>query len=154
VLEFWSPRVRRMERSRDIAGIIDALGKGNPRTRRAAANALIRIPDPRSAGLLVQALSSDDPLLRRNAAIALGEVLGVRGAADEPAIEAALVEALGDSDASVRAMAVASLGRTRPAAAIPALVGLLDDGRRPVRVLATIVLRGYDDPRATEALSR
>src|SRR6185436_2066266 len=111
VLEFWSPRVRRMERSRDVAGIIDVLGRGSPRARRTAANTLIRLPDPRSVQPLAEALSTDDPLLRRNAAIALGEVFGQRPE-DEATIEAALIGALGDPDSSVRMMAAASLGRT------------------------------------------
>lgn len=154
VLDFWSPRVRRMESSRDIAGIIDVLGKGSPRARRAAANTLIRLPDPRSAELLSKALSSsDDPLLRRNAAIALGEVLG-QPARHGPAIEQALIKALGDTDPSVRTMAVAAVGRSCPADALLPLIGLLDDPQRSVRSLATIVLRSYEDPRASEALSR
>jgi HEAT repeat protein len=103
--------------------------------------------------LLAEALSSDDPLLRRNAAIALGEVLGHRSG-DEATIEAALIEALGDSDSSVRTMAVASLGRSRPSNALLPLISLLDDPQRSVRSLATVVLRRYEDPRASEALSR
>jgi HEAT repeat protein len=142
-----------MEHARDVAGVIDALGTGSPRTRRAAANALIRIPDPRASGALVEALSSDDVLLRRNAAIALGEVLGTRPS-DQTAIDTALTAALADPDPSVRTMAAASLGRTRPEAAVPGLIGLLDDQQPSVRSLARIVLRGYDDPRAAEALSR
>lgn len=153
MLDFWSPRVRRMERSRDVAGIIDVLGRGSPRARRTAANTLIRLPDSRSVQPLAEALSSDDPLLRRNVAIALGEVLGQRPE-DEATIEAALIGALGDPDSSVRMMAAASLGRTRPSNALLPLIGLLDDTRRSVSNLATVVLRSYEDPRAAEALSR
>jgi HEAT repeat protein len=139
-----------MERTRDVAGIIDVLRGGSPRARRAAANTLIRLPDPRSVEPLAEGLSSDDLMLRRNVAIALGEVRGQR----ESTIEAALIRALGDSDSSVRTMAAASLGRTRPSNALLPLIGLLDDPQRSVRNVAAVVLRDYEDPRAAEALSR
>jgi HEAT repeat protein len=154
VLEFWSPRVRRLERKRDVAGILDALRRGRPRARRAAANALVRLPDPRSAEPLAAALAEDDPLLRRNAAIALGEIRDTGSGREAATIDAALIRALGDPDASVRTMAAASLGRTRPAEALVPLIGLLDDPERPVRTTAAVVLRGYEDPRAAEALAR
>jgi HEAT repeat protein len=51
-------------------------------------------------------------------------------------------------------MAAASLSRTRPAAALLPLIGLLDDAEAPVRKTAAVVLRGYEDPRAAEALGR
>jgi HEAT repeat protein len=68
VLEFWSPRVRRLERKRDVAGILDVLSRGNLRARRAAANALIRLPDPRSADRLAEALADGDALPRSRSA--------------------------------------------------------------------------------------
>jgi HEAT repeat protein len=154
VLEFWSPRVRRLERKRDVAGILDVLARGNLRARRAAANALIRLPDPRSADRLAEALADGDALLRRNAAIALGEIRDTGSGREAATIDAALIRALGDADPSVRTMAAASLSRTRPAAALLPLIGLLDDAEAPVRKTAAVVLRGYEDPRAAEALGR
>lgn len=154
MLEFWSPRVRRMERARDVAGIVDVLRNGNPRARRAAANTLIRLPDPRAVEPLAEAFASDDPVLRLNAAIALGEIRRQPTASGAATIEAALIRALGDSHPGVRAMAAASLGSIRPASAIVPLVALLDDPHASVRKVATLVLRGYDDPRAAEALRR
>lgn len=154
MLDFWSPRVRRMERTRDVAGIVGVLRGGSQRARRAAANTLIRLPDPRAAEPLAEALSSDDPLLRRNVAIALGEIRRPPSESGAKTIEAALIRALGDSDAGVRTMAAASLGWTRPSSALIPLIGLLDDKDTSVRKVATLVLRGYDDPRAAEALGR
>jgi HEAT repeat-containing taxis protein len=154
MLEFWSPGVSRMERKRDVAGIIDVLRTGNQRARRTAANTLIRLPDPRAAEPLAAALTSADPLLRRNVAIALGEIRDTGQGLQAPTIEAALIRAVGDTDPSVRTMAAASLGRTRPEAALLPLIGLLDDPEPSVRRIATVVLRGYEDPRAAEALSR
>jgi HEAT repeat protein len=143
-----------MERTRDIAGIIDVLREGNARGRRAAANTLIRLPDARAAAPLAEALSSSDPILRRNVAIALGEIRPQRSGDQAATIEAALIRAVGDSEASVRTMAAASLGRTRPASALLPLIGLLDDPHGSVRKVASVVLRGYEDPRAAEALNR
>ena len=154
MLEFWSPRVRRLERKRDVAGILDVLSGGGLRARRAAANALIRLPDPRSADRLAEALAADDALLRRNAAIALGEIRDTGSGREAATIDAALIRALGDADASVRTMAAASLSRTRPVDALLPLIGLLDDPEAPVRKTAAVALRGYQDPRAAEALDR
>lgn len=50
-------------------------------------------------------------------------------------------------------MAAASLGRTRPRDALTALIGRLDDPEPSVRKTAAVVLRGYEDPRAVEALA-
>ena len=153
VLDFWSPRVVRMERRGDVAGIIDVLGNGGTRARRAAANTLIRHPDPRAAEVLAEALASDDPLLRRNVAIALGEIRDTGSGRQAATIDAALIRALGDTDTSVRTMAAASLGRTRPASALLPLISLLEDPVPSVRKIAVVVLRRYEDPRAAEALS-
>ncbi len=153
MLDFWSPRVRRMERKRDVAGIIDVLRSGSARARRAAANTLIRVPDARSAGPLAEALSSTDPLLRRNAAIALGEIGRALPPEQAAAIDTALIGALSDADASVRTMAAAALGRTRPPAASAPLTGLLDDPVPSVRTIATLVLHRYDAPAPTDAPS-
>jgi HEAT repeat protein len=153
VLDFWSPGLRRMERRRDIASIIDVLRTGSPRARRTAANTLIRHPDPRSVDALAGEVSSDDPLLRRNVAIALGEIRDTGSGREAATINASLIRVLGDEDASVRTMAAASLGRTRPSEALLPLIGLLEDPEPSVRKIATVVLRGYDDPRAAEALS-
>jgi hypothetical protein len=154
VLEFWSPRVARMERKRDIAGIVDVLRRGSPRARRAAANTLIRLPDPRAVDALAEALGAGDPLLRRNAAIALGEIRDTGSGRESAAVGTGLVGALRDPDASVRAMAAASLGQSRPADALEPLLGLLEDDVPTVRRAAAVVLRGYDDPRAARAEAR
>lgn len=143
-----------MERRRDIAGIIDTLRAGSARARRTAANTLIRVPDPRAADVLVEALGSDDPLLRRNAAIALGEIRDTGSGREAATVNAGLIGALADPNASVRAMAAASLGQNRPPEAVEALVLLLDDDVPSVRTAATVVLRGYDDPRAAQAVAR
>jgi HEAT repeat protein len=150
VLEFASLRVRRLRASRDVAGLVETLDSGGARDRRAAANALITIPDPRAVDSLIRALRSPDPLLRVNAALALGELQGPRP--EYAGIREPLVEALQDESPPVRAMAASALGRRKDADSVPALARLLDDGDALVRKTTAAVLRDFDDPRADEAL--
>jgi HEAT repeat protein len=150
MLEFASLRVRRLRASRDVAGLVQALDKGGARDRRAAANALITIPDPRAVDALIRALQSPDPLLRVNSALALGELQGPRP--EYEGIREPLVVALHDESPQVRAMAASALGTRKDADTVPALAALLDDGNELVRKTAAAVLRDFDDPRADEAL--
>jgi HEAT repeat protein len=152
MLEFWSPRVQRMRRRRDIAGLLEALLTGSARERRAAANALITAPDLRSVEPLAAALKDDDPLLRTNAALALGELQDARPGADLTRIVGPLLAALSDPAPPVRAMAASALGRTRTPEALEPLIAAAGDPDTGVRMSARAVLRGYDDPRAAEAL--
>lgn len=77
-----------------------------------------------------KALGHPDPVVRRNAATALGRI-GV----PDPQVIATLSERLGDGDAAVRGDAARSLGWFGPEAkaAVPALRKLLEDGDRSVR---------------------
>jgi HEAT repeat protein len=152
VLEFWSPKVSRLRRKRDVAGLVDVLRSGGERDRRAAANALITIPDPRSIEPLTLALKDADVLLRTNAALALGELQDGRPDADLSPIVDPLVEALSDPAPEVRAMAASALGRTRTQAALEPLLAALGDSSTTVQLTARAVLAGSDDPRAREAV--
>lgn len=152
VLEFFSPKVSRLRRRRDVAGLVDVLRRGNARDRRAAANALIAIPDPRTVEPLTDALNDADPLLRTNAALALGELQDGPNADLTPIVEP-LVAALGDPAPEVRAMAASALGRTRSDAALEPLIRALGDSSTTVRLTAKAVLVGYDDTRAREAIA-
>jgi HEAT repeat protein len=154
VLDFWSPRVDRSRRRRDVPGIVEALRTGGLRTRRAAANALVAIPDSRATDALVSALTDDDELVRTNAALALGELAGPQSAGEVLKVRGALVDALRDPQPRVRAMAASSLGRAKSAEALEPLIGALHDDDPLVRRTATVVLEGFDDPRATDALAQ
>lgn len=154
MLDFWSPRVDRSRRRRDVPGIVEALRTGGLRTRRAAANALVAIPDSRATDALVSALTDDDELVRTNAALALGELAGPQSAGEVLKVRGALVDALRDPQPRVRAMAASSLGRAKSAEALEPLIGALRDDDPLVRRTATVVLEGFDDPRATDALAQ
>jgi HEAT repeat protein len=154
VLEFWSPRVDRSRRRRDVPAIVEALRTGGVRARRAAANALVAIPDARATDALVAGLRDDDELVRTNSALALGELTGPQSAGEVLKSRGALVDALSDSEPRVRAMAASALGRTKATEAVEPLIGALDDSDLLVRRTATVVLQAFDDPRAAEALAR
>ena len=150
---FESRRVAALKRRRDVAGLIDALQTGNERDRRAAANALVTIPDPRAVDPLIEALRSDDWLVRTNAALALGEFQDSRPDSALRRIVQPLNAALGDQQPSVRAAAASALGRLRDPASVEPLVAVLDDDNPAVGKTAALVLRGYDDERARAALA-
>jgi HEAT repeat protein len=69
-------------------------------------------------------------------------------------LRGALVDALRDPQPRVRAMAASSLGRAKSAEALESLIGALQDDDPLVRRTATVVLEGFDDPRATAALAQ
>jgi HEAT repeat protein len=82
----------------------------------------------------VSGLRSDDPLERRLAAYALGEI----GAAARPAMDD-LTAALDDPDSAVRVWAAAALAQIEPHAstrALTALLAAMEDERHFVRSLA------------------
>ena len=150
MLEFYSVRVQRLRDRRDVPGLIDALRTGRTRARRAAANSLIEIPDPRAIDPLVAALGDQDELVRLNAALALGEF---PGRPELAGIVEPLAGALRDESPLVRAMAASALGRAKDPAAVPALVEALDDPDHGVQRTVEAVLPTFDDPRAQEALA-
>jgi HEAT repeat protein len=150
LLEFFSPRVSRLRRRRDVPGLVEALQNSGPRTRRTAANALILITDPRAIDALVAALEDPDELVRLNATLALGEF---QGRPELGAIMEHLASALHDESPLVRSMAASALARAKDPQAVPALIAALDDPDGNVRATISAVLPTFDDPRVEEALA-
>jgi HEAT repeat protein len=70
----FRPNVERMEKKRDVEGLIDALKQGNADIRRKAASSLGRIGDARAVQPLIKALDDKDFYVRGDAAKALGEI--------------------------------------------------------------------------------
>ena len=89
----------------------------------------------------------------RPAALALGELTGPQSEGEVLKVQGALVHALRDPQPRVRAMAASALGRAKSAEALEPLIGALQDEDPLVRRTATVVLEGFDDPRAVEALA-
>jgi HEAT repeat protein len=109
-----------------------------------AANALVKIGKP-SVSPLIAALKDDDPIVRRNATKALGEIK------DAGAVEP-LINSLKDSDLIVRRNAAKALGEIKDMRAVEPLIVSLKDDSAVVRRNAAESLGEIKDSRATESL--
>jgi bilin biosynthesis protein len=89
--------------------------------------------DEKSRNLLVSALSDPEPLIRTEAAAALGQV-------NYPAAVPHLILATQDTDLDVRKAAINSLGKTGDRSALKPLQSLLDDPQEVIRVLAKLAI--------------
>jgi len=89
--------------------------------------------DPKSCQLLVAALTDPEPLLRTEAAAALGQV-------DYPDAIPHLILAMQDSDIDVRKAAINSLGKSGAVQALGPLKTSLDDELEVIRVLAKLAI--------------
>jgi HEAT repeat protein len=94
----------------------------------------------------VRELQDDDPLVRRYAAWALGELEDTRGVRP-------LSEGLEDRNADVRLVAAWALGEIKDNMAIPPLIDLLEDDDPLVREMAVLALGEIEHPAAVEPLS-
>ena len=97
---------------------------------------------------LVAGLESDDPLVRRQSAEALGEI------GDERAVEP-LIRLLSDEDELIRRHAVKALGRIGDLRAVAPLTGLLRDAKEPWHIRASVAeaLGRIGDPNAMQWLT-
>jgi HEAT repeat protein len=120
-----------------ITPLIEKLTVADPRIRRTAADALVKIGPP-ALPALITALQSADVTLRWTAASVLGD-LGSDAAEAAPI----LALAIQDPDPQVRLYAIIALGDIGPAAAtaIPELTQALQDSDPIVRVYAPLALR-------------
>lgn len=89
--------------------------------------------DEKSCGLLVAALTDPEPLIRTEAAAALGQV-------NYPAALPHLILATRDADLDVRKAVINSLGKLGDRTALPTLQALLTDEAEVVRVLAKLAI--------------
>ncbi len=100
-----------------------------------------------AAPQLISRLHDDNVLVRRVAAVVLGD-LGRREA------EPALIGMLGDENGHVRGAAAEALGRLKTRSAVPALIHLLEDEYEQVQECAIRALASVGDESATENLFR
>lgn len=93
---------------------------------------------------LADALTNEDAEVRKEALRSLGK-LQARASLDPSFVVPALLEALGDRDASVRAIATTYLGiiHKDPEAAVPALTEMLKDEDAEVRTAAATALGSF-----------
>jgi HEAT repeat protein/beta-lactamase regulating signal transducer with metallopeptidase domain len=161
-----------------ISDLIPLLGDAEVAVRRAAAEALLHMPDPRAIAALVEALRSDaDASVRELAAQALGQIDDERAvpgltaalrAERIPAVRrkivwalaeiesasaaAAFIEALRDDDAEVRQYAIAGVGSLELKSAAPQIIPLLRDPNADVRSRAAWALGELKSSAALEEL--
>ncbi|MFF7372915.1 MerR family transcriptional regulator [Streptomyces tricolor] len=111
-----------------------ALTESDPHVAGALRWALARAGGDGVAALVAGARSEDVAVRRR-------AVLAIAGMPGAPGATAALADALGDPDTTVRGHAALALGRQGVAAAVPALVGMVVEGSNDVdaaEVLGTL----------------
>jgi HEAT repeat protein len=149
--EFGYGHLKQMERERDVAGLIAALGSTRiqkSKSRRAAVvTSLRKIGASESIPVLSELLQSDSSeAVRRGSAFALGGL-------DDPAALPALRAALDDESDRVRLWAVRSLGQLRDRASVERLMEMCDDPDGSHRQFAALALGEIGDQRAVPALN-
>lgn len=103
--------------------------------------------------------ASQDTTMTPRASSSAGAISRVNASHDtapeqDPAIVAALIERLGDSNAGVRRAAASSLGNLKSRKAVPPLIATLADKNREVRAAAADALGNIEDERAIAPLAR
>ena len=117
----------------------------NERVRKAAVEHLPFLEDKRVASLLAQKLTSDTPMVRGAAAVAMGHVQG-----SEPG----LISALEDEDPWVRYFAAKSLGRVSNYEAEPSLIKVVEnDTFNHVRIAALEALGKIGSKKAINTIT-
>jgi hypothetical protein len=101
---------------------------------------------------LIAALNNGDPIVRRNAAWAIGEIRGGLGTNRTAAIEP-LIATLSDEDSWVRVAAAFSLGEMRTSQATESLIAALGDANWFVRRMAALALGEMKASAAVESLT-
>jgi hypothetical protein len=139
----FKPNIKKMERKKDVNGLVKAMWFDDLNIRIDSIKALDRIgPDAKQAvPALLQALRDTNDIIRERAVCALGQIK------DERAVEP-LIKSL--SDKYIRREAVYALGEIGDSRTVQPLIGLLEV---PEMVIPAIrVLGSLNDKRAVEPL--
>ncbi|SOE02177.1 HEAT repeat domain-containing protein [Blastococcus haudaquaticus] len=118
-----------------LAGAL--LAESDPNVAGALRWALAR-SDGDGGATLVAGMRSDDVAIRRRAVLAIAE------ASESPAATAALTDAVGDPDATVRRHAALALGRRGGTAAVPTLVAMVVEGASDVDAAEVLAALSQD----------
>jgi HEAT repeat protein/Zn-dependent protease with chaperone function len=133
----WSPALQSFE---------------HPSPGEQAALALASISRP-AVDPLVRALDDRSPVVRRNAAWAIGEVRGSMFVGRSDAL-APLIRLLSDGDATVRRAAAFGLSELKDGDAVDPLIAALADRDEAMRGMVVVALAEIRDRRATPALAQ
>jgi HEAT repeat protein len=132
-----------------IEKLREALSEDDPRTRRAAVEALADVPGLQAAELASMALVDEDADVQTQAIRTLSARADPEGRA---LAESRLSLELRSDRSAVRAEAARALARLDARPRADALVPLLEDGSSEVVIAALSTLAGWSDPRAIDAL--
>jgi HEAT repeat protein len=116
--------------------------------RRAAAEALEGVNDPRRVEPLLAAVTDDEPTVRVSAIHALGKVTG------NDDVTAALLRALRDPEGCVRVAAGQVLSKRESTDLVPYFLALISDNHFEVRLVAVQFLGRFYSPQIVEALQQ
>ncbi|MGC1119580.1 MAG: HEAT repeat domain-containing protein [Candidatus Methanofastidiosia archaeon] len=136
--------IDKMEKKKDIDGLIEVLKRNDWINRRKAAAGLERIGAPAVEALIV-ALEDENRFVRRMAAIVLGTIR------DRRAVEP-LIKALKDKDTNIRRCAAESLGKLKDKRAIEPLILALKEEKDSIRWIIALALQKLGDEKKVEAL--
>lgn len=142
----FGPNIGRMEKEKNIQGLIQLFKSRNRNVQKNAAFALVRIGEP-AVDSLLQVLNDVNWVVRANAITTLAEMKEQR--AVEPCIRA-----LKDSHHGVRGAAAITLGELGDIRAVMPLIQSLNDEHPYVRREAVLALGSLEDVRAQEPLYR
>jgi len=124
-----------------VPALVRALEDSSEYVRCEAARALVKVPDAIAILPLIEALGNDDdPVVRREAAVAL-RALGEQS----PVVAHAFRQALGDDSWEVRAEAARALGRVDDEQSVVPLLAALEDGSYTVQTSAEHALANLGD---------
>lgn len=143
----WNGRGKHSGDTNSVAvpALLEALKDPAVEVRRAAAQSLANLEDPRTVPGLIEALKDSDKEVRQSSAQGLGQL------GDERAIDG-LIGVMKDSDPEVRQAAVEALGELRSQKAIPGFTYALKDENKEVRRAAIQALGSLENPKPVDAL--
>ena len=141
IFSLFKPSVEKMERKKDVKGLIKALKDEDWAVRCDAAKVLGRLGDARAVEPLIQALKDQEWAVRRSTAEALGKIGD--GTAVEP-----LIQALRDEEELVQGDAAEALAKIGDGKTIERLIQVRKDEPLSVRLKAERALYrlGWEPP--------
>lgn len=142
----FGPNINRMEKEKNIQGLIQLFRSRNRNVQKNAAFALVRIGEL-AVGPLLQVLNDANWVVRANAITTLAEM-------KEQRVVEPCIRALNDSHHGVRGAAAITLGELGDKRAVMPLIQSLNDEHPYIRREAAFALGSLEDMSAQEPLNR
>jgi cyclophilin family peptidyl-prolyl cis-trans isomerase/HEAT repeat protein len=136
-----------------VGPLVEFAVSPSPRARTAALYTLARLRAPGGADVLLDAIESPDPDIRKVAVRALTAQYADTVGLDRSALAARVRRLVGDDDPHIRTDALRALGTFRDSSLVPAVVDRLSDADPNVRVQALLTLADLGGSAAAAALA-